>query len=252
MQSTVAHSGSNPEGPYQVFIKNDTIQNIDVRRDEKPPVDIATDYAFMKNRIPYGATTFTYKSGKLDKNYSLDRTNIEQKELPRNATDHVSYDPPGSTRPQQKVYDLMMTKPRYAKNHESTVHWVPYDQRSGYSSAKQRKSTVQVPRSSASNVPKTSGTQLPPDSRSSQLPPASQRSNSSIPGMYSKTMNNRSSVQHNIISGGANLYSKEMKPKLLDVSVFNIKKGVTEIRNLSGPNSINRNPDHVRAIGESD
>lgn len=23
----------------------------------------------------------------------------------------------------------MMTKPRYAKNHESTVHWVPYDQR---------------------------------------------------------------------------------------------------------------------------
>ena len=24
---------------------------------------------------------------------------------------------------------MMMTKPRYAKNHESTVHWVPYDQR---------------------------------------------------------------------------------------------------------------------------
>lgn len=53
----------------------------------------------MKNRIPYGATTHIYKTGKLDKDFKLDRTNIETKELPRNKTDHVSYDPPGSTRP---------------------------------------------------------------------------------------------------------------------------------------------------------
>ena len=50
--------------------------------------------------------------------------------------------------------------------------------------------------------------------------------------MYSKTLNNRSSVKHNIITGDDNIYSKEMKPKLLDKSVYNIKKGVTEIRNL--------------------
>jgi len=53
----------------------------------------------MKNRIPYGATTYIYQTGKLDRDFKLDRKNIEQKELPRNKTDHVSYDPPGSNRP---------------------------------------------------------------------------------------------------------------------------------------------------------
>ena len=67
--------------------------------------------------MPYGTTTHIYKTGKLNGDFQLDRTNIEVKELPRNKTDHVSYDPPTSTRPQQRVYDLMMTKPRYAKNH---------------------------------------------------------------------------------------------------------------------------------------
>lgn len=69
--------------------------------------------------------------------------------------------------------------------------------------------------------------------------------------MFSKTLNNRSSVKHNIITGGENLYSREIKPKILDKSVYNIKKGVTEIRDLSGPNSINRNPDHVKAYGDN-
>ena len=31
----------------------------------------------MKNRIPYGATTYIYKTGKLDNDYKLDRANIE-------------------------------------------------------------------------------------------------------------------------------------------------------------------------------
>lgn len=69
--------------------------------------------------------------------------------------------------------------------------------------------------------------------------------------MFSKTLNNRSSVKHNIITGDDNIFSKEMKPKLLDKSVYNIKKGVTEIRNLSGPNAINRNPDHVKAVNDN-
>jgi hypothetical protein len=54
----------------------------------------------MKNKIPYGTTTHTFMTGKLDKGWKLDRTNIERKELPKNKTDHVSYDPPTSTRPQ--------------------------------------------------------------------------------------------------------------------------------------------------------
>lgn len=31
----IAHSGVNPLGPIAVFIKNDAIKNIDVRRDDK-------------------------------------------------------------------------------------------------------------------------------------------------------------------------------------------------------------------------
>ena len=54
----------------------DTIKNIDVRRDEKPKVNVETEFGFMKNRIPFGATTFTYKTGKLDRDYKLDRSNI--------------------------------------------------------------------------------------------------------------------------------------------------------------------------------
>ena len=54
----------------------------------------------MKNRVPYGTTTHIYKTGKLDTHGKLDRANIETKELPRNKTDHVSYDPPTATRPQ--------------------------------------------------------------------------------------------------------------------------------------------------------
>lgn len=57
-------------------MSKDTIKNIDVRRDDKHKVDIESEYGFMKNRIPFGATTFTYKTGKLDKDYKLDRSNI--------------------------------------------------------------------------------------------------------------------------------------------------------------------------------
>ena len=82
----------------------------------------------MENKVPTGTTTFTYLTNKLGKDGRLNRETIVTKELPRNKTDHVSYDPPTSTRPQQRVYDLMMTKPRYAKNHQNSVHWMPYDQ----------------------------------------------------------------------------------------------------------------------------
>jgi len=59
-------------------------------------------------------------------------------------------------------------------------------------------------------------------------------------------------MKYNIINGGGNVYSAEMKPGILDTSVFNRKKGVTELRDLRGPNSKNRNPDHIKAIGENE
>ena len=63
-----------------------------------------------------------------------------------------------------------------------------------------------------------------------------------------KTLNNRSSVKHNIITGEMNLYAAEMKPGLLDKQVCNKKLGITQLRDLGGPNAINRNPDYVKAV----
>ena len=125
----VAHSGVAPLGSFHSFMKKDAIRNIDVRRDEKPPVTFEKDFSFMKGRVPVGTKTYIYETGKYGQDAKLDRTNIVAKELPINKTDHISYDPPTATRPQQKVYDLMMTAPRYAKNHQSSTPWVIYDDR---------------------------------------------------------------------------------------------------------------------------
>ena len=114
--TAVAHSGINALGPYAAFTKKDAIRNIDVKRDDGPLKELGADYAFMKDKVPSGTTTHIFKTGKLNAEGRLDRTCIETKEAPRNKTDHVSYDPPQSNRPQQRVYDLMMTKPRYSKN----------------------------------------------------------------------------------------------------------------------------------------
>ena len=42
-----------------------------------------------------------------------------------------------------------------------------------------------------------------------------------------------------------------MKPGLLDKQVCNKKLGITQLRDLGGPNAINRNPDYVKAVEES-
>ena len=45
---------------------------------------------------------------------------------------------------------------------------------------------------------------------------ASVRSTMTDPGLFSKGMGNRSSMKENIITGGKNLYSGEIKPGILD------------------------------------
>ena len=115
----------------------------------------------MKGRVPVGTRTFIYETGKLDKEGKLDRSNIVTKELPINKTDHISYDPPTATRPQQKVYDLMMTKPRYAKNHQSTTPWVIYDDREKLDRLERMKGG-----STRSQVPDSRRSQMPESKRS--------------------------------------------------------------------------------------
>ena len=99
LPSTVAHSGSNPQGPYESFFKKDPVRCINVRKDEKPRVDVEKDYGFMKGKVPTGTQTYTFLTGKLNQSGGLDRSGVPQRDVPRNKTDHVSYDPPTSTRP---------------------------------------------------------------------------------------------------------------------------------------------------------
>jgi hypothetical protein len=86
--------------------------------------------------------------------------------MPINKTDHISYDPPTATRPQQREYDIMMTKPRYAKNHQSTQPWVIYDDRERLDRLDKAKETdTKKGEASSSKVPESKRSNLPPSQR---------------------------------------------------------------------------------------
>ena len=76
-----AHSGKDPLGSYAQFMSHDPITNIDPHRDNRhtgKKVDIAKEWPFMKDRVPYGCGTHLYKTDKI-KGGILDRTNISIK-----------------------------------------------------------------------------------------------------------------------------------------------------------------------------
>jgi len=116
--------------------------------------------------------------------------------FPRNPTDNISYDPPANDRPFQKVFDEMLTKPKYNINVPSSQPWVPQ-----------------------ANV--------------------------------GKTINNRSSVSHNILSHEPNPHSPVLVLGLLDKKVTNMKKGIGEYGDLMRPSAINVNVDHRNAYTEN-
>jgi len=58
-------------------------------------------------------------------------------------------------------------------------------------------------------------------------------------------------MTHNIISGENNAYSAVKVPGLLDGSINNRRKGITEIKDLQGANSMNWNPDYTKVWNEN-
>lgn len=119
--------------------------------------------------MPARTQTYTFKTGKLKQNGELNRENITIKENPRNKTDNISYNPPSASHPQQKVYDMMMTAPRYAKNHQSTEPWMLYDQRVTLKNTTNLKDAVdkEVLQSMRASKPASKRSEAPPDSRRS-------------------------------------------------------------------------------------
>ena len=58
-------------------------------------------------------------------------------------------------------------------------------------------------------------------------------------------------MYHNIITGDDNEFSKKKVPGVLEKSLCNRKLGITQHRDLKGPNSVNWNPDYQLAWNES-
>ena len=82
------------------------------------------------------------------------------------------------------------------------------------------------------------------------VPPSAGSSAPSLPGLFSKSLMNRSSVKTNIITGVDNIFSCQMKPGILDHQAFNRKKGITEFRDLM--TKANKNMDHNNALDKNE
>ena len=180
-------------GGITEFIKKDPIRNIDVHRDAQPaPPNIN----HLSKNWAVGTKTFIAETGKVVDG-KLDRRNVDSSYVaPRSKTDNISFVPiPAADSPFQKVFDEMVTKPKYDINAPSTNGWVPFHAGSG-----------------------------------------------------SKTVNNRSSVPHNIISWKENQHTPALVVGLLDKSVANMKKGVGEYTDLMRVTAPNKNPDFLKAI----
>jgi hypothetical protein len=229
----------SPMGSFNHFVKNDPITNIDVWRDRKPNVDIQKEFPFMKNIQPAGTQTFIYQTGKV-LDGKLNRNDLTIKENPRNKTDHVSYNPPTSGNPQQKVFEQMLVGPRYSQNHESSNDWVPHDAREYLDQLKNRNQKERN---------KLSHTEKKPSSKRSEIRTGHSMSTTlSVPGQISKTFNNRSCVKENIITGKPNIHSGQVIPMHTDTTIFNRKKGLGEFRDIQ---SKTNNVDYRKAYNRN-
>ena len=189
--ATVLNSGVNPHGGFLEFVKKDPVTNIDVHRDSRPP---PPDISHLSNKWAIGTKKHTF--GIITADGLLDRSSIENKAFPRNPTDNISYDPPANDRPFQRVFDEMMTKPKYNINDKSANPWTPYQ---------------------------------------GEL----------------KTINNRGSVSHNIISNEPNKFSPGLAIGLLDKKVTNMKKGIGEYGDLQRLTALNPNPAYLQSFNEN-
>jgi hypothetical protein len=123
----VANTGVDPHGGFLEFVKKDPITNIDVVRDSRPA---APDISYMSQKWAVGTTKYIAQTGKITDDGRLDRTKMSSNKpwTWRNPTDNISFEPPpaGESRELQKVFDEMVTKPKYNINQVSNNAWVPY------------------------------------------------------------------------------------------------------------------------------
>eukprot|EP00350_Pseudokeronopsis_sp_OXSARD2_P010908 CAMPEP_0170548268 /NCGR_PEP_ID=MMETSP0211-20121228/6606_1 /TAXON_ID=311385 /ORGANISM="Pseudokeronopsis sp., Strain OXSARD2" /LENGTH=118 /DNA_ID=CAMNT_0010853735 /DNA_START=345 /DNA_END=698 /DNA_ORIENTATION=+ len=67
----------------------------------------------------------------------------------------------------------------------------------------------------------------------------------------SKSINNRSSVKHNIISHEENNYTPSLVIGLMDKRLTNIKKGIAEFGDIQRPTALNQNMEHLNSLKDN-
>ena len=66
-----------------------------------------------------------------------------------------------------------------------------------------------------------------------------------------KSINNRGSTEHNIITHQDNKYAGVLPTSVLDKKALNRMKGITEIRDLLRLTAVNPNLDHAKAFSDN-
>jgi len=113
----MANTGLDPLGSFNEFIKKDVIKNIDLHQTESKRVD---DLESRKH-FPAIGTTKTIIGGKVSSKRAISLEGAGRTIL---KTDHISFDPPANERKFQKVYDYLVTQPRYSANSQNKNGWV--------------------------------------------------------------------------------------------------------------------------------
>ena len=122
----VCDTGISPTGSFVDFIHKDPIIALNRHRDREATIKNEIYVKIPVGQVPHGTTKYTYKLG-LDTDAKIDREKkgIQTKVFPRNPTDNINSEAPAIERPFQKLYDQMVTQPRYEKNVMTTNPWSP-------------------------------------------------------------------------------------------------------------------------------
>jgi hypothetical protein len=107
----------DPQGNFIAFVRKDIVSNIDIHRDSVHRIDD------LNARKEFPAV------GLMKKTASAQEIANKQIHSARLPTDHISFEPPESTWKFQKVYDSMLTSPKYSTNFETGKEgWMPKNQ----------------------------------------------------------------------------------------------------------------------------
>ena len=111
-------TGIDPNGSFLEFTRKDVCRNIDIYRDtlKKIAQDRTANPTQRPSHLP--SRQSAVDSSLINQTYNNTRI----------STDHISYEPPKSVRPFQKIYDQIIIQPAHTANIETAeTSWKPFN-----------------------------------------------------------------------------------------------------------------------------